>query len=163
MDCSLLGSSVHGTFQQGYWSGLPFPSPADLPRPRDGTHVSCFSCIAERFFTTWAIREALLNLKWKWKSLSHARLFATPWNSSGQNTGVGSLSLLQGIFPNHGSNPGLLRCRQILYKLSHRGSPRILEWVASHFSSGSSWLRSWTGVSCTAGRLFTIWVIREAT
>ena len=67
------------------------------------------------------------------------RLYS-PWNSSGQNTGVGSLSLLQGIFPNHGSNPGLLRCRQILYKLSHRGSPRILEWVASHFSSGSSWV-----------------------
>ena len=44
-------------------------------------------------------------------------------NSLGQNTGVGSLSLLQGIFPIQGSNPGLLHCRQILYKLSHKGSP----------------------------------------
>ena len=35
-------------------------------------------------------------------------------------------------------SPGLLRCRQILYQLSHRGSPRILEWVVYSFSSGSS-------------------------
>ena len=58
----------------------------------------------------------------------------SPWNSPGQNTGVGSLSLLQGIFPTHGSNPGLLHCRWILYQLSHKGSPRILEWVAYPFS-----------------------------
>ena len=51
-----------------------------------------------------------------------------PWNSLGQNIGVGSLSLLQGIFPTQGSNPGLLHCRQILYQLSHKGSPII--WVA---------------------------------
>ena len=47
----------------------------------------------------------------------------SPWNSLGQNTGVGSLSLLQGIFPTQGSNPGLLHCRQIFYQLSHKGSP----------------------------------------
>ena len=62
----------------------------------------------------------------------------SPWNSPGQNTGVGSLSLLQGIFPTQGLNPGLLHCRQILYQLSHKGSPRILECVAYAFSSGSS-------------------------
>ena len=39
-----------------------------------------------------------------------------PWNSLGRNTGVGNLSLLQRIFPAQGSNPGLLYCRQILYK-----------------------------------------------
>ena len=50
----------------------------------------------------------------------------SPWNSPGQNTEVGSLSLLQGIFPTQGSNPGLPHCRQILYQLSHKGSPRIL-------------------------------------
>ena len=54
----------------------------------------------------------------------------SPWNSPGQNTGVGSLSLLQGIFSTQGSNSGLLHCRQTLYWLSHKGSPRILEWVA---------------------------------
>ena len=43
-----------------------------------------------------------------------------PWNSLGENTGVGSLSLLQGIFPTQGSNPGLPHCRQIFYQLSHR-------------------------------------------
>ena len=41
----------------------------------------------------------------------------------GQNTGVGSLSLLQGIFQTQGFNPGLLHCRRILYQLSHKGSP----------------------------------------
>ena len=44
-------------------------------------------------------------------------------DSPGTNTGMGSLSLLQGIFPTQGSNPGLLHCRQILYHLSHQGSP----------------------------------------
>ena len=62
----------------------------------------------------------------------------SPWNSPGQNTGVDSHSLLQGIFPTQGSNPGLLHCRWILYQLSHQGSPRILDWVAYPFSSRSS-------------------------
>ena len=86
----------------------------------------------------------------------------SPWNSPGQNTGVGSLSLLQGIFPTQELNPGLPYCRQILYQLSHKGSPRIQEWVAYTFSSGSSRSRNWTGVSCIAGRFFTNWAIREA-
>ena len=47
-----------------------------------------------------------------------------PWNSLGQNTGVGSLSLLQGIFPTQESNQGLLHCRQILYQLCYWGSPQ---------------------------------------
>ena len=46
----------------------------------------------------------------------------SPWNSPGQNTGVGSLSLLQGIFPAQESNGGLLHCRQILYQLIYEGS-----------------------------------------
>ena len=84
------------------------------------------------------------------------------WNSSGQNTGVGSHSLLQGIFPIQGSNPGLPRCRRILYQLIHKGSLRILEWVAYPFSSRSSQSRNRIGVSCIAGRFFTKWAIREA-
>ena len=47
------------------------------------------------------------------------------WNSPGWNTGVGSLSLLQGIFPPQGLNTGLPHCRWILYHLSHQGSPFI--------------------------------------
>ena len=53
-----------------------------------------------------------------------------PWNSPGQNSRVPSLSLLQGIFPIQGSNPSLPYFRWILYWLSHKGNPRILEWVA---------------------------------
>ena len=77
------------------------------------------------------------------------------WNSPGQNTGVGSLSLLQGIFPTQGLNTGLLLFRWIFYQLSHKGSPRILEWVAYPFSSGSSQPRNGIRVSCIAGRFFT--------
>ena len=79
------------------------------------------------------------------------------WNSPGQTTGAGSCSLLQGIFPTQGLNPGLMHCRQILYQLSHQGSPKIHEWVAYPFSRGSSLSRNWTGVSCIAGRFFTGW------
>ena len=66
----------------------------------------------------------------------------SPWNSPGQDT--------------QGSNPGLPHCRQILYQLSHKGSPRILEWLAYPFSSTSSWLRNQPGSpSCIAGGFFT--------
>ena len=72
-----------------------------------------------------------------------------------KNTAVGSLSLLQGIFPTQELNRGLLQCRRILYQLSHQGSPRILQWVAYPFSSGSSQPRNGTGVFCTAGGFIT--------
>ena len=83
------------------------------------------------------------------------------WNSLVQNTGMSSLSLLQQIFPTQGSNPGLPHYWWIFYQLSHRGSPRILEWVTCPFSSRSSRPRNWTGVYCIAGRFFTNWAIRE--
>ena len=75
----------------------------------------------------------------------------SPWNSPGQNTGVGSLSLLQGIFPIQGLNPGLLHCRQILYQLSHqvvKDAARNLTNRASrihqHLSnSWENWLSNW--------------------
>ena len=72
----------------------------------------------------------------------------SPWNSPDQNTGVGSLSLLQGIFPTQGSNPGFPHCRRILYQLSHKGSPIIPEWVAYPFSRRSSRPRNRTRVCC---------------
>ena len=62
----------------------------------------------------------------KWKLLSRVQPFVPPWtvqsiwNSPGQNPGVGSLSLLQGLFPSQGLNPGLPHCRRILYPLSHK-------------------------------------------
>ena len=81
----------------------------------------------------------------------------SPWNSPGQNTGVGSLSLLQGNFPTQRSHPGLPHCKRILYQLIHKGSLRILKWVAYPFSRGSSRPRNWTGVSCTACR----WILYQ--
>ena len=86
----------------------------------------------------WTIREVLWYQFWpgagpkKSESESHSVVsdslrphgLYSPWNSPGQNTGVGSLSLLQGIFPTQGWNPGLAHCRRILYQLSHNGSPK---------------------------------------
>ena len=71
-------------------------------------------------------------MRWRWGEsrsvVSDSIILYSPWNSPGQNTGVGCLSLLQGIFPTQESNPGLLHCGWVLYQLSHKGSPRILAW-----------------------------------
>ena len=56
-----------------------------------------------------------------------------PWDSRGENSGVGCHFLLQGIFPTRGLNPGLLRCRQILYRLNHQASPLMQIEVATLF------------------------------
>ena len=102
----------------------------------------------------------------KWKSLSPVWLFATSWtiqsmrNSPGQNTGVGVRSLLHDL-PNPGIELRSLHCRQILYQLSHKGIPKILEWVAYPFSSGSSQPKNRAGVSCIADGFFTNWAMRE--
>ena len=69
-----------------------------------------------------------------WNNFPSVSVFLYPVDSSvhgdcpGKNTGVSCHALLQGIFPTQGSNLGLPHCRQILYHLSHRASPRILEW-----------------------------------
>ena len=78
-----------------YWSGQPFPSPWDLPNP---------------------------GIKPGSPALQADSLPAEPQRKP-KNTGVGSLSLLQGIFPTQGLNPSLSHCRRILYQLSHKGSP----------------------------------------
>ena len=115
----------------------------------------------EDIFAYWFLRQvksescsAVSNCLW-----SHGQY--SPWNSSGQNTGVGSLSLLQGIFPIQGLNPGLRTAGGFFYQMNHQGSPRILEWVAYPFSRGSSQPRIQTGVSCITGRFFTNWAMRE--
>ena len=93
----------------------------------------------------------------KWKSLSRVWLY-NPMDQSMEfprsEYWSGSLSLPQGIFPTQGLNLGLPHCGQILYQKSHKGSPRILEWVAYLFSR-SSQPKNWTGVSCIAGGFFT--------
>ena len=78
--------------------------------------------------------------------------YYSPRNSLGQNTGVGSLSLPQGIFPTQGSNPGLPHCRWILYQLSHKGSPGMGYLYLLHTSPFSDiWFSnifSHWGLSC---------------
>ena len=87
-----------GFSRQEYWSGLPCSPPGNLPNPG----------IQPRSPTLWAD--------------------SLPSEPPGKptNTGVGSLSLLQGIFPTQGSNQSLLHCRQILYQLRYQGSPLIV-------------------------------------
>ena len=148
----------------------------------------------------------------KWKSLSHVQLCnpmdytvygilqarmlesgpgdwadSVPAEPQGKpkNTGVGRLFLVQRIFPAQELNRGLLHCRQILYWLGYKGSPkwkwksfncirlcnpmdckilqpRILEWVAFPFSRRSSQPRDQTQVFCIADRFFTSWATRKA-
>ena len=120
------------------------------------------SLSSEKFlpFLEWKVKNESENCSVMSNSLQPHELYS-PWNSPDENTGVGSLSLLQGIFPIQRLKPGLLHCRWILYHLSHKGSPRILEWVAYPFSSRSSWPWNQTRVSCIAGGFFTNWAIRE--
>ena len=86
-----------------------------------------FLCIFFALMCVHIFNQFLYWVKW-FLSESHSVVsdsLQPPWNSPGQNTGVGSLSLLQGIFPTEGLNPGPLHCTQILYQLSHKGSPYI--------------------------------------
>ena len=161
VDCSPAGSLSLGFSQARILEWVVMPSSRRSSQHRDQTHLSCVSCIAGRFFTTEPpVKWKSLSRDWLCHPMDHivhgilqARILE--WV-------VGSLSLLQGIFPTQGSNPGLPHCRQILYQLSHKGSPRILEWVVFPFSSGSSLPRNRTGVSCIAGRFSTSWATWEA-
>ena len=129
MDCSLPGSSVHGIFQARilewvaisfsktlfpgflrpeYWSGYPFPSPGDISNPR---------------------------IEPRSPTLQTDSLPAEPQGKS-KNTGVGILSLLQGIYLTQKLDQGLLHCRWILYQVSYWGSPKVpwseVKWSESH-------------------------------
>ena len=79
-----------------YWSGLPCLPPGDLPNP---------------------------GIETRSPALRVDSLLSVPPGKP-KNTGVGSLSLLQGLFPTQESNPGLPHCRQILYQLSYQYLPR---------------------------------------
>ena len=95
------------------------------------------------------------------ESESRSAVSDSLWPHGLYSPGDSSLSLLQGIFPTQESNPGLQHCRWILYQLSHKRSPRIVEWVAYTFSNRSSQPRNQTRVFCIASG-FTNWDIREA-
>ena len=85
---------VHGSIEfcrPGHWSGGPFPSPGDLPNP---------------------------GIEPRSPTLQADSLPAEPQGKP-KNTGVGSLSLLQWVFPTQESNRGRLHCRRILYQVSY--------------------------------------------
>ena len=115
-NCSPPVSSVHGILQARIleWVAIPFLGGSFWHR--DWTQIFC---IAGRFLTICEVSESHSVMS---NSLQPHRLYSW-WNSSGQNTGVDSLFLLQGIFPTQGSNPGLPHCRWLLYHLSHQGTP----------------------------------------
>ena len=105
--------------------------------------------------------------------LSRVRLFVTPWTVTVAARlfcpwGFARPECWSGLpwpppgDPDPGIDPGLPHCRWILYRLSHQGSPRNLEWVAYPFSRGSSQPRNRTRISCIAGRFSTSWATREA-
>ena len=102
----------------------------DLKFSQSGENIKALLVIKCMSFTPSPSLNCLL-WKWKWKSFSRVRHFATPWaispwSSTGQNTVVGSLSLLQRTLPTQGSNPGILHCGWILYQLSHQGLPPLI-------------------------------------
>ena len=76
----------------------------------------------------------------------------SPWNSPGQNTRVGSLSLLQGVFPTQGSNPGLPHRRRILYQLNHQGRT-LTTWLVSAAPFSSVFLPFLEGTRLILGLL----------
>ena len=134
--CNPMDYTVHEILQARILEWVAVPFSRGFSQPRNQTGVSC---IAGRFFTNWAIRETWLP-KGNGKIVKVIQLCPTlcdlmdytvdsivptglysPWNSPGQNIGVGSRSLLQGIFPTQGLNPSLPHCRQILYQRSHKG------------------------------------------
>ena len=116
--------------KQEYWSGLPFPSPGDLPNP--GTEPRSPVLQAEALPSEppgkpiWNTEPQRSAHKWKLLVMSDSLQphgLYSPWNSLSLNAGVGSRFLLQGIFPTQRSNPDLPHCRWILYQLSQQGSP----------------------------------------
>ena len=130
-----LGHTVHRILQARKleWVGFPFSRGSSQPRDQTG-----ISCIAGGCFYQLSYEGNSPQNKYAVLSCSViSHFFVTSWTVACQaplcmgilqhkSTGVGCHALLQGIFPTQGSNPGLLHCKQILYHLSHQGSPCVL-------------------------------------
>ena len=120
MNCSLPGFSVQGFSQWEYLEGLPFPPPGvKLMSPTSSELQEDSLLLSHREAPPEVWRSENVSCSVVSDSLQPHGLYS-PWNSRGQNTGVDSLSLLQGIFL--GSNPVLPHCRQILYHPSQKPS-----------------------------------------
>ena len=134
--------TVHEIPQDRTLQWVSFPFSRKSSQPRDQTKVSH---IAGRFFTSWAPGKP-------------------------KNTGVGSLCLLQQIFPTQEPNWCLLHHRQMCptlwnpmnYTVHEILQARILEWIAVPISRGSSQPRDRIQFSLTAGGFFTSWATRES-
>ena len=113
--------TVHGILQAIILEWVAIPFTRDLPNPGIKSRSKALQTDSlptePQGKPKWSESCSVLS-----DSLQSHKL-CSPWNSPGQNTEVGSLSLLQGIFPTQESNPDLPHCRRILYQLSHRGSP----------------------------------------
>ena len=108
MDCIHQAPLSMEFFRHEYWSGLPFPSPGDLSDPGikpESPSLQAYSLLSEPPGESQKFVLCYLSI-------------LCPQNSPSKNTRVGSCSLLQGVFPTQGSNPGLLYCRRIIYQLS---------------------------------------------
>ena len=123
MDSSLPGSSVYGIFQARIleWIGIPFSILNITFANNPGGFIEYLSMFP-------ALCAVLCLVAQLYPILCDSMDYSLPGSSvhgdsPGNNTGVGYHALLQGIFPTQGLNPGLLHCRQILYNLSHQGSP----------------------------------------
>ena len=132
-----VAHQAHGIFQARIlvWFAISFSRGSS--QPRDQTHVSCIYCVGRQILYQWHhllvlcvfCTAYIFNAKVNSESGSvmsdslQPHGLYTPWNSPGQNNGVGSHPLLLGIFPTQGLNPCLHHCRWILYQLSHQVSP----------------------------------------
>ena len=134
MYCPPPGSSVHGISQARKLEWVAIPFSRGSSKPRDQTLVSC---IGRWILYHWATREASwLNYYLVIQSESRSDVPDSlqphgpysPWNSPGQNTGVGCLFLLQGIFPIQGLNPGSRIVGGFLTSWATREATREVIW-----------------------------------
>ena len=124
MDCNPPGSSVHGILQARILEWVPSLQGIFLTQGSN-CHLLCLPALAGGFFITSTSWEAQSRGSSQPTALQADSLPSEPPGKP-MNTGVGSLSILQGIFPFQESNRGLLHCRRILYQLSYQGNLWLL-------------------------------------
>ena len=111
------------------------------------------NCKSFLFHTVCVSRSVVPDSLWP-HGLQSTR-FLCPWDFPGNDTGMGCHFLLQGIFPTQESNPGLLHCRQILYRLSYKGSPNLKPLRRNKTSL--TLLTNWTIIALSCQTVF-LWV-----
>ena len=126
---------------------------------------SQFPPIEQVTASDWGQCIHLCSETWKWKLLSHVRLSTSPrtiqsMEFSRPEYWSGWPFSYPGDLPNPGIEPRSPALQVDSLAAEPKGKPRILEWVAYPFSSGSSWPRNQTHISCIAGGFFTNWATR---